>query len=583
MRSKPVLFAVLALAQAGAAASQDAPPQAALARMPVREITVFKDGHVFALHEGAMPTLAGNVVLDYLPAPVLGTFWPYSGDKAVTLRTVVASQRRVSVEKTALTVAEFLRANTGAEVIVTERSAHEAESSRRSGTLLGFPSRSSRELETTSPPNAPEALPVKGAVVLLKTSEGVRVINVEDIKDVTFKNAHKPTVADEEFRNVLTLRLDWAGRTPQKSATVGLVYLQKGIRWIPSYRVAIDGKGKAVVRLQAMLINEMTDLEDVTANLVIGVPQFAFKDTLDPIALQRQANQLSQYFQQGGRGYQLSNAIGTQIARMAEAVTVEAEPASDLGPTVTDSGRTEDLFVFTVKNLSLKKGERMALPVAEYSVPYKDVFTLDVPLAPPAEVRPNVGGEQQVELARLLASPKVTHKIRLSNDGAHPFTTAPALIVRDERLLAQGMLTYTPVGAKVDLEITKAVDIQVAKSETETQRTPKALRWQNDDFGRIDLEGSLALTNRRGVAVQVEVVRYVVGFVDAAGTGQTTKVNVFEDSGYLPSNEYLSWWGFHNWPFWWRQVNGISRIAWDVKLEPGTKVELPYKWHYFWR
>ena len=46
--------------------------------MPVKEVTVFKDGHAFVLHEGAMPTdAAGNVLMDYLPSPVLGTFWPY--------------------------------------------------------------------------------------------------------------------------------------------------------------------------------------------------------------------------------------------------------------------------------------------------------------------------------------------------------------------------------------------------------------------------------------------------------------------------------------------------------------------------
>ena len=40
------------------------------ASMPVRELTIFKDGHAFVLHEGNMPTdESGNVVLDYLPAP----------------------------------------------------------------------------------------------------------------------------------------------------------------------------------------------------------------------------------------------------------------------------------------------------------------------------------------------------------------------------------------------------------------------------------------------------------------------------------------------------------------------------------
>ena len=65
----------------------DAPtPFKSLAKMPVKEVTVFKDGHAFVLHEGKMPTdAAGNVVMDYLPAPVLGTFWPYSAEKSAKL------------------------------------------------------------------------------------------------------------------------------------------------------------------------------------------------------------------------------------------------------------------------------------------------------------------------------------------------------------------------------------------------------------------------------------------------------------------------------------------------------------------
>ncbi|MBE3068865.1 MAG: hypothetical protein IMZ66_01375, partial [Planctomycetes bacterium] len=71
---------MLAGVAAGAPRSEPAGP-ASLAGMPIREVTVFKDGHAFVLHEGNAPVDAsGRVVLDYLPSPVLGTFWPYSAD-----------------------------------------------------------------------------------------------------------------------------------------------------------------------------------------------------------------------------------------------------------------------------------------------------------------------------------------------------------------------------------------------------------------------------------------------------------------------------------------------------------------------
>jgi hypothetical protein len=54
-------------------------------RLPVKEVTVFKDGHAFVLHEGRLPTAGSDVVMDYLPAPVIGTFWAYSADPATRL------------------------------------------------------------------------------------------------------------------------------------------------------------------------------------------------------------------------------------------------------------------------------------------------------------------------------------------------------------------------------------------------------------------------------------------------------------------------------------------------------------------
>src|SRR5882724_3792861 len=69
--------------------AEPAAPLSALANMPVKEITVFKDGNAFVLHAGKMPTDEhGNVLMDYLPTPVIGTFWPYSADKHARLTAV---------------------------------------------------------------------------------------------------------------------------------------------------------------------------------------------------------------------------------------------------------------------------------------------------------------------------------------------------------------------------------------------------------------------------------------------------------------------------------------------------------------
>jgi hypothetical protein len=573
------------------ARADEAAPLSALSAMPVKEVTVFKDGHALVLHEGRMPVDgSGDVQMDYLPAPVLGTFWPYSGDKDVKLTAVVAGQRKVLVERTSLSLRELLEGNVGAEVTVSEMPLSAAstkpEGLTYTAAIVGLPVRSSKELEATAPPREGEKLPQKGNVILLKTSEGVRAVGIDRIQQVTFRGSHKTTVAGEEFRNLLRLKLDWGNRKPAQEANMGLLYLQKGVRWIPSYKFVLDGNGGAAVQLEATLVNELADLEDVTANLVIGVPSFAFADTPDPIGLGQTVAQLSQCFKGDDKTrFALSNAIMSQAAGFESRPVEQAQSGRrDLGPEVGGSEKNEDLFIFTLKHVTLKKGQRMVVPVTSFDLKYQDVFTVDIGFAPPPEVRRQFNNHQQTEIAKLLSGPKATHKIRLTNSSKYPITTAPALILREGQLLGQGMTTYTSVGGSLDLPITTAVDILVKKSDKETGREHNAANWEGNAYARVNLQGTIHLTNRRAATARIEVTRNVLGnATEADHDGDVEMQNVFEDDLAGPTGGYPYWWGWYSWPYWWTHFNGIAKVTWKLDLGPGESVDLKYTWSYYWR
>jgi len=581
-------LALAAVLMPAAFAVEKAAPLSTFGKLPIKEITVFKDGHAFVAHEGVMPTDArGNVVMDYLPTPVLGTFWPYAAEKGARLVSVMASQKRVLVERTALNLRELLEANIGAEAIIAETGTN-----RYHATILGLPARSAEEQAATNPPNSGERLPEKGNLILLQTGEGVKALAIDRIQDVTFPHANKAAAASEEFRNLLYLKLDWGKAQAGKSANIGLFYLQKGVRWIPSYKVELDGQGKAAVKLHATLLNELADLEDVSVNLVIGVPAFAFKDLVDPMALQQQLAQLSQYFRpdgldrNGAFAANFSNAIMSQQAFNPTDNRGMRGPdlAGELGPEIGDAGKSEDLFVFTVPHVTLQRGARMVLPIAEFTLPYQDVFTLDLPFGPPPEVRGNLNNEQQRELGRLLSTPKVMHKVRLTNNSKYPLTTAPALTIRGGRVLAQGLMTYTATGASVDLAITTAVDFQVKKSDVETKRTPNAVEENGNRYTRVDLAGKITVISHRTQPAELEITRYVLGAADSANQeGKVSKINVFESNEYSIGSDYPYWWNWYGWPNWWNYFNGIGRINWKLTFEPNQSKELSYEWHYLWR
>jgi hypothetical protein len=255
------------------------------------------------------------------------------------------------------------------------------------------------------------------------------------------------------------------------------------------------------------------------------------------------------------------------------------------GPEVVGRAESEDLFVFTVEHVTLEKGQRMVLPVSEYELSYEDVFALSIPFTPPPEVWRNFNSGRQTEMAQILGAPRVMHKIRLTNESEHPLTTAPALILADDRLLAQGLMRYAAPGADTDLEITHAVDIQVKKKDNETGRVPNAIVWQGDQYGRVDLAGTITLTSYRDDPLTLEIVRHVLGNVASAeGGGEIEMVNLFEDPSFSEGpGPFPTWWGWFSWPWWWHHFNSVGRITWTVDLQPGEPLELAYTWNYFWR
>lgn len=570
-----------ALAAGPAALAQDPPPSTATGTLPIRELTVFKDGHSFVLRAGVMPVdAAGNVVLDDLPKPVLGTFWPYCADERAKLSGVVAGRRPVAVERTALGVADLLRANVGAEAAFQE-----VGGAKWTGKILGFPERSIAEIGATSPPGSPPAPPQPGNVMLVETPEGTKAVAVDRIEGVTIKGSCATGVKSQEMRDRLTMQLAWRGNR-STTANVGIVCLENGLRWIPEYRIDIDGAGRAKVRLEATLVDDLADFDHAAVHLVVGVPKFDFGGELDPIALGADAAELASRMPRSSPfQFSIANSIQTQIASAGDyGAPVRQPDAGALAEGVGGAASNEDLYVFDLADVSLRRGERMTLPVAEFEIPYADVYTVDVPVSPPSEVWRSGRSPEEMERVRERTRPVAMHKVRLEDNSRFPLTTAPAVILRDGRLLGQGRTSYTAPGGKCDVAVTQAVGLRVKKEEHETGRTNDAVRWCGDSFARIDLSGTLGLRNDSDRAYEIEVTRGVLGAVDTSDhDGAVVMVNTAEDTVLADGTARPEWWYWFGWPWWWGSVNGAARVTWKLRIEPHAKADLAYSWHYFWR
>lgn len=539
--------------------AQEPPSVPTATKLPVREATVFKDGHAYLLREMPLdPTAGGRVVLDELPVPVLGTFWPFATGGA-RLVSAKAGRETVAEDLPAVDLRQIIRANLGKDVVIVD-----LDKERIPGRLLGLPTRKT------------DGKPGDGEVLLVSTVTGTRVVPLSRVRDLEVRGELQSTLRVEQSRERLTLEVQGGG----EAATVGVMYVQRGLRWIPSYRLDIDGAGKASVQLQASLVNDLIDLDRATVHLVIGVPKFEFEGLVDPISLQQEIAQVATNI----RGYSalsngnlLSNSLMTQSA----GYTGGDQNGQDPDPTADGGESNEDLFVFTLRDITLKKGERLVVPISTFGLAYSDVYTLDVPFAPPMEIRQNLQSDRVLELARELAAPKAMHVLRLQNDSQAPLTTAPALVLKNGRVLAQGRMRYTPIGAETDLQINTAIEIHVDSEEHETGRVANAERFDGNQYGRIDLAGKIVLRNDKRIAVELEVSRHTLGIADTVEQdGSMTQMDL---TRLWNGDARPAWWGWWSWPYWWFRFNGFAEFRWTVKLEPGAKVTLDSTWHYFWR
>lgn len=555
-RTITVLVFLTALATTPLFAQTESEP--IYSKLPVKEVTIFKDGHAFVLHEGmAQTNEKGDVVLDQLPKPIMGTFWAYSANNKAKLTCVISSRDSIETKTTAGTITDLLKANLHTQVLIKE---------------TGLQQHYQAEIINV----------LNNQLVLLKLHEGTKAMAVSLIQNITFLENPADTITQTVTRETLTFKLKRNTQEQIEQTKVGMAYIQKGIRWIPNYRVEIDGKGKAVIKLQGTIINELADLENVNAHLVIGVPRFAFKNTPDPISFQKTIARLSRHFNpNSSTAYAFSNAIRSQ-ARFTEMPQMNTE-AENVGPELSGMESNEDLFVFDLNNVSLKKGQRMVIPIAEYTVPYSDIYAVDLSFAPPLEMRRNFNTNQHLQLAKLFHAPKAMHKIRLVNNAEYPLTTAPATILKDGRILAQGMMTYTSIGGTSDLEITTAVNIKVKNADKQTEATPNAAKWNGNSYTKINMVGTIELTNYGDKPVTLHVKRTVMGKIDTTANKGIVKQLGHGYDGFAFEGGTPFWWNWCNWPWWWYRFNSIGQTDWDIELQPKEEIKLEYNWHYYWQ
>jgi hypothetical protein len=376
-----------------------------------------------------------------------------------------------------------------------------------------------------------------------------------------------PKQGKQEIEKSLLLEFD--AEKERERAELTVLYLGPGLRWIPTYRITLKKEDEADIGMQAEILNEAEDLVDAKVELVVGVPNFRFKDVISPMSLEpRLLNALQQAAPQL-MSQTMSNVLFTQRSREVRGrqPTIAFAEVPALPEELTGE-ESQDLFVYHIPRLSLRAGQRAAIPLKSVNVPIRHIYTWDVKLSRSGtEAVPGRGAHPSP--VRLLKN-EVWHQIELQNKTDVPWTTGAALIMDQFLPIAQELLTYTSIGGKCLLPLTVSMDIRGTYSEEETGREPKAIHFDGHDYVLITKQGKLRVTNYK--TEQITLI------ITCEFGGNATEAS---DDGKIVVSDFVNedWRDFRGN----RSLTGHSTISWELKIDGGKTKEISCQYFYYAR
>jgi hypothetical protein len=547
IRVVPIFFILFSLSFHVAVGQETKPP--ASFKPSVTRVAVFKNGYVFTYREGIATPVDGWAYTTDVPIGVMGTVWGYSTSPQARVTQLLASEAEKRDASRAANLEELLFINEGARIRIRSQYSDKI----LEGTYLILNPRRTFTVGASGDllrETGVERIQNGESDVAVTTETGVTVIRTSNIAFLEFVGQPRWDKLVKFTENRLALKTE--NVPPGQSIGLGIAALERGIRWIPAYRIEPKGEPvtEAKLELEAMVINDLADISNAEFYFVVGVPHFLYKDLVSPLSMRETFAGVSSYFNVSQSQY--SNAIMTQ----GRAGELGGSGGSEGNATVPDEQSlpamsADELFLYRSDQIALKKGERASLRLFSVTVPCREVYEWTVP--------DGTSDEISNRALTSLASNGFWRSLKLKNDTGMPWTTGPALTFRDWKPLGQDILAFTPIETETTLRVTPATEVVGTYKVEEKSRVRQVIKPTRSDgsdgeqFDLITLEGTIKLRNVKKLPVDVIITRRVAGVVSQAS-----------DRGVI-TREGAELQG----------VNPNSVVKWEFSLPPGEK-ELRY-------
>ncbi len=512
-------------------------------------VAAFKNGLAFVIRQGDISLSGGTGSIAPIPQATLGTLWLSPGTPDAKLDEVVAYRYNIAGERNIASIGDILLANAGKTVTVSY------QMKEYTGEIVGL-----REspADSIKPPvsDAPDAYrdPTSAPrenYLLLKVDKRLLAF---PLGGISMANLPDDVVLRERMdRPGQALRIKVKGGAPTEKLTMG--YLERGVGWTPSYLISLVDDKNAQITMQAVVTNDAEDIQDAQLFFVVGVPNFAYANTLSPMSLQQTLMDFMKDAERDKKTFgPLSNAINGQYVSFDR-----NEPASPISLTGSvselSSAPEEDLFLYSRSGVTLAKGERASYNVFAGSVAYDHIYSWEVEDQPRVDGAGNVINMNQNAQDEKSAD-SVWHAIRLKNSTKFPWTSAPAMVISGDKPVSQDTLPYTPKGASATLKITIATDIRASHEEREVARQQELNHRRNYNYDLVTIEGKLKVKNYKTKDVRLSISKSLRGKAEfQSDQGEAVQLGEGIESD-----------------------NPKSRLTWEIALKPGEEREVTYRY-----
>ncbi len=492
----------------------------------IKKLLIFTDGNSYVVKEGIINTSNKSFSLekDQLPIPRFGTLFINASDESLKY---VSSKKIETIENPL---------NKSINSVLSNNMGKRIEIKTNDETFIGI-------IFNVIP----------GYLII--NSDQQTIIKIEDILSFKFidklnfdVNPNPSTIKknydnygrgikDDNRNAKIILHFDSDGRK-----NIHLSYLQKGISWNPNYRLNLKDNNKAILRLQAEIINDIDNLKDADVELIVGKPNFQYHEyltdlidynnTLDPFYEKPKNN--SNYYSSG--------------MMLDEVVIISKNKAES---------KFHDFQIYNLNNVNLEKNSRALFNIFEYEIPYKHIYECELQTQDfnKSYNSNNINNNDEINI--------VFHSIQIENTTNSLLGKGSVFIFDDikknSRPIAQSKMTFIPESARGTVKLTENNEIEISSNEKIVKRQEQEIEFWGRDYYKAEIHGTIKIINYNKQKIELHINSEINGELK----GNNAELEVINQKQPFHSPNYF------------------SKVKWVIDLNARETKEINYKYEVF--